>query len=56
MSVLRTTEAPISMRNARLQLKVALEISGEPRTGEGFGSWSVATRRRFIFSIAIVCG
>jgi hypothetical protein len=44
------------MRNARLQLKVVLEISGEPWTREGFRSWSAAIRRRFLFSIAIGCG
>ena len=35
MSVLRSTKAPISMRNGTLQLKVALEISGEPRLEYG---------------------
>jgi hypothetical protein len=44
------------MRNATLQLKVALEILGEPRTREDFRSWSEATRRRFAFSIVIACG
>jgi len=44
------------MRNGTLQLKAALEISGEPRTREGFRSSSAATHGRFVFSITIVCG
>jgi hypothetical protein len=48
MSVVRTTKAPISMRNGTLQLKVTLEISGE-------ALWTSATRR-FVSSIVIVCG
>jgi hypothetical protein len=44
------------MKNARLQLKVALEISGEARTREGFRSWIAAVWRRFVSSIVIVFG
>ena len=46
---LTQTKAAIPMRNGRLQLKVALEISGEPLC-------SAATRRRFVCSIVIICG
>jgi len=44
------------MRNGTLQLKLKLEILGEARTREAFRSWSAATRRRFVSSIAIACG
>jgi hypothetical protein len=37
------------MRNGTLQLKLRLEISGEPL-------WSAVTRRRFVCAIVIVCG
>jgi hypothetical protein len=49
MSVLRTTKAPISMRNGTLQMKLGLEISGQALR-------STPTRRRFVSSIAIGCG
>jgi hypothetical protein len=37
------------MRNGTLQLKAALEISGEPL-------WRAATRRRFVSSLVIAGG
>ena len=49
MLVLRSTKAPISMRNETLQLKLEIAILGE-------ALWSAATRGRFVPSIAIACG
>jgi hypothetical protein len=49
MSVLRTTKAPISMRNGTLQLKLGFEISGE-------ALWSALILWRFVSSIATACG